>query len=223
MREAGDDCGTAATDPESRASRCGDRAPRVRLVPTRRHAPARRPVRRVSSPRRNRSRHVASAAAATSPQGPPAPAGGADLGREHEMKATRILVIANEAVADRPAGVPEAVRRRVLEAEQGEGDRAGPHDISPIVPADEVILAVGAPTPPAVASASWRRTLAHGSPCPSPRCRSTARVASSLSASSDARGARRGRRRTRSLRRRAPARARPGSPEGPSRSPARSR
>jgi hypothetical protein len=34
------------------------------------------------------------------------------------MTAKRVLVIANEAVADRPAGVPEVVRRLVLEAEE---------------------------------------------------------------------------------------------------------
>jgi hypothetical protein len=33
------------------------------------------------------------------------------------MTAKRVLIIASEAVADRPAGVPEAVRRQVLEAE----------------------------------------------------------------------------------------------------------
>jgi hypothetical protein len=32
--------------------------------------------------------------------------------------AKRVLIIANEAVADRPAGVPEVVRRQVLEAEE---------------------------------------------------------------------------------------------------------
>lgn len=34
------------------------------------------------------------------------------------MTARRVLVVANEAVADRPAGVPESVRRQVLEAEE---------------------------------------------------------------------------------------------------------
>ncbi|HEV3408618.1 MAG TPA: hypothetical protein VG079_08030 [Gaiellaceae bacterium] len=34
------------------------------------------------------------------------------------MSAKRVLIIANEAVADRPAGVPEVVRRQVLEAEE---------------------------------------------------------------------------------------------------------
>lgn len=34
------------------------------------------------------------------------------------MAAKRVLIIANEAVADRPAGVPEVVRRQVLEAEE---------------------------------------------------------------------------------------------------------
>lgn len=34
------------------------------------------------------------------------------------MAATRVLIIANEAVADRPAGVPEVVRRQVDEAEE---------------------------------------------------------------------------------------------------------
>jgi hypothetical protein len=34
------------------------------------------------------------------------------------MTARRLLIIASEAVADRPAGVPEAVRRQVLEAEE---------------------------------------------------------------------------------------------------------
>lgn len=34
------------------------------------------------------------------------------------MAAKRVLIIANEAVADRPAGVPEKVRRQVLEAEE---------------------------------------------------------------------------------------------------------
>ena len=34
------------------------------------------------------------------------------------MPAKRVLIIANEAVADRPAGVPEVVRRQVLEAEE---------------------------------------------------------------------------------------------------------
>jgi hypothetical protein len=34
------------------------------------------------------------------------------------MAARRVLIIANEAVADRPAGVPEVVRRQVLEAEE---------------------------------------------------------------------------------------------------------
>jgi hypothetical protein len=34
------------------------------------------------------------------------------------MAAKRVLIIANEAVADRPAGVPEIVRRQVLEAEE---------------------------------------------------------------------------------------------------------
>jgi hypothetical protein len=33
------------------------------------------------------------------------------------MTAKRVLIIASEAVADRPSGVPEAVRRQVLEAE----------------------------------------------------------------------------------------------------------
>jgi hypothetical protein len=35
-----------------------------------------------------------------------------------EMSARRVLIIANEAVADRPAGVPEVVRRQVLEADE---------------------------------------------------------------------------------------------------------
>lgn len=34
------------------------------------------------------------------------------------MTAKRVLIIASEAVADRPGGVPEAVRRQVLEAEE---------------------------------------------------------------------------------------------------------
>lgn len=34
------------------------------------------------------------------------------------MSPKRVLIIANEAVADRPAGVPEVVRRQVLEAEE---------------------------------------------------------------------------------------------------------
>jgi hypothetical protein len=34
------------------------------------------------------------------------------------MTARRILIVANQAVADRPAGVPEIVRRQVLAAEQ---------------------------------------------------------------------------------------------------------
>ena len=34
------------------------------------------------------------------------------------MAPKRVLIIANEAVADRPAGVPEVVRRQVLEAEE---------------------------------------------------------------------------------------------------------
>jgi hypothetical protein len=34
------------------------------------------------------------------------------------MTARRILIMANQAVADRPAGVPETVRRQVLEAEE---------------------------------------------------------------------------------------------------------
>jgi hypothetical protein len=34
------------------------------------------------------------------------------------MAAKRVLIIANEAVADRPAGVPEVVQRQVLEAEE---------------------------------------------------------------------------------------------------------
>lgn len=34
------------------------------------------------------------------------------------MSPRRVLIIANEAVADRPAGVPEVVRRQVLEAEE---------------------------------------------------------------------------------------------------------
>jgi hypothetical protein len=34
------------------------------------------------------------------------------------MAAKRVLIIANEAVADRPAGVPEVVRRQVLEADE---------------------------------------------------------------------------------------------------------
>jgi hypothetical protein len=34
------------------------------------------------------------------------------------MSAKRVLIIANEAVADRPAGVPEVVRRQVLEADE---------------------------------------------------------------------------------------------------------
>ena len=34
------------------------------------------------------------------------------------MAPKRILIIANEAVADRPAGVPEVVRKQVLEAEE---------------------------------------------------------------------------------------------------------
>jgi hypothetical protein len=34
------------------------------------------------------------------------------------MAAKRVLIIANEAVADRPAGVPEVVRKQVLEAEE---------------------------------------------------------------------------------------------------------
>src|ERR671914_1433754 len=35
-----------------------------------------------------------------------------------EMAPKRVLIIANEAVADRPAGVPEVVRRQVLEADE---------------------------------------------------------------------------------------------------------
>jgi hypothetical protein len=34
------------------------------------------------------------------------------------MSAKRVLIIANEAVADRPAGVPEVVRKQVLEADE---------------------------------------------------------------------------------------------------------
>jgi hypothetical protein len=34
------------------------------------------------------------------------------------MAAKRVLIIANEAVADRPAGVPEIVRKQVLEADE---------------------------------------------------------------------------------------------------------
>jgi hypothetical protein len=34
------------------------------------------------------------------------------------MSPKRVLIIANEAVADRPAGVPEVVRRQVLEADE---------------------------------------------------------------------------------------------------------
>ena len=34
------------------------------------------------------------------------------------MSPKRVLIIANEAVADRPAGVPEVVRNQVLEAEE---------------------------------------------------------------------------------------------------------
>jgi GABA permease len=34
------------------------------------------------------------------------------------MRPKRVLIIANEAVADRPAGVPEIVRRQVLEADE---------------------------------------------------------------------------------------------------------
>ena len=34
------------------------------------------------------------------------------------MAPKRVLIIANEAVADRPAGVPEPVRRQVLEADE---------------------------------------------------------------------------------------------------------
>jgi hypothetical protein len=34
------------------------------------------------------------------------------------MTAKRVLIVASEAVADRPAGVPEVVRRQVLEAEE---------------------------------------------------------------------------------------------------------
>jgi hypothetical protein len=34
------------------------------------------------------------------------------------MAPKRVLIIANEAVADRPAGVPEVVRKQVLEAEE---------------------------------------------------------------------------------------------------------
>lgn len=34
------------------------------------------------------------------------------------MTTKRVLIIANTAVADRPAGVPEVVRHQVLEAEQ---------------------------------------------------------------------------------------------------------
>jgi hypothetical protein len=34
------------------------------------------------------------------------------------MSAKRVLIIANEAVADRPAGVPDVVRRTVLEADE---------------------------------------------------------------------------------------------------------
>lgn len=35
------------------------------------------------------------------------------------MSARRVLIIANEAVADRPAGVPEVVRKQVLEVRRG--------------------------------------------------------------------------------------------------------
>src|SRR5918997_6824421 len=35
-----------------------------------------------------------------------------------EIAPKRVLIIANEAVADRPAGVPEVVRRQVLEADE---------------------------------------------------------------------------------------------------------
>jgi hypothetical protein len=38
--------------------------------------------------------------------------------RANEMTPKRVLIIANEAVADRPAGVPEVVRRQVLEADE---------------------------------------------------------------------------------------------------------
>ena len=34
------------------------------------------------------------------------------------MAAKRVLIIANGAVADRPAGVPEMVRKQVLEADE---------------------------------------------------------------------------------------------------------
>jgi len=34
------------------------------------------------------------------------------------MRPKRVLIIANEAVADRPAGVPEVVRKQVLEADE---------------------------------------------------------------------------------------------------------
>jgi hypothetical protein len=37
---------------------------------------------------------------------------------EAEMTAKRVLIIANRAVADRPAGVPETVRRQVLAGDQ---------------------------------------------------------------------------------------------------------
>jgi hypothetical protein len=38
--------------------------------------------------------------------------------RRNAMTPKRVLIIAGEAVADRPGGVPEAVRRQVLDAEE---------------------------------------------------------------------------------------------------------
>jgi hypothetical protein len=46
------------------------------------------------------------------------PAGGAARKKGPGMAAKRVLIIANEAVADRPAGVPEVVQRQVLEADE---------------------------------------------------------------------------------------------------------
>jgi hypothetical protein len=38
--------------------------------------------------------------------------------KEIAMTAKRVLIIASEVVADRPSGVPEAVRRQVLDAKE---------------------------------------------------------------------------------------------------------
>jgi hypothetical protein len=89
------------------------------------------------------------------------------------VPAKRVLIIANEAVADRPAGVPEVVRRQVLEAEEvrviaptlttrlqswASDGHVGDEDPVQAVadalanfPADALILAVHAPD-----AANWR-------------------------------------------------------------------